>query len=93
MGLPQGGHFRSLRNFRLTFSLRAFARSAFAKAFSGTLAAMRPHVLGHIFAPFALQKLRLGHLRAKAVLSQRILLLVVNPAFVKASVYRHHGDV
>ena len=34
--------------------------------------ASHPHVLGHIFAPLALQKLRLGHLGTKAVLSQRL---------------------
>ena len=36
---------------------------------------LHPHVSSHIFAPLALQKLRLGHLGTKAVLSQKPVLL------------------
>jgi hypothetical protein len=52
---------------------------------------MRPHVSGHIIAPLALQKLRLGHLGTKAVLSRWTELLEYVFSFVKA--IRPHGDV
>ena len=65
LGLPEGGHFRSFRSFRANISPRAFA-TAFAD-FREPSARFGSNL---DFAPLALQKLRLGHLGTKAVLSQ-----------------------
>eukprot|EP00966_Prymnesium_polylepis_P040723 945134-Prymnesium_polylepis.1 len=73
------GHFRTFAASQKVVTFAAFAAlgatvspSAFATAFADfrVSRAMRPHVSGHIFAPLAHQKLRLGHLGTKAVLSR-----------------------
>ena len=62
LGLSEGGHFRSFRSFRAENFRRTLSR-AFATAFADfrVSRALRPHISGHIFAPLALQKLRLGN--------------------------------
>ena len=58
-------HFHSFRNFRPRFcqrGFRALSRTHFRTRWSFLL-----HVSGHIFAPFAFQKLRLGLVRVQTV--------------------------